>query len=550
MIQQELKDLLQQAIAALRQEKILARDPELSTIHLERPARPEHGDFSTNLALVLAGQYGIRPQQLAGRIAEYLPNSNLVSRVETAGAGFINFFLSHTWLHQSLAEIVSQKDDYGRSDSGRGLRIQVEYGSANPTGPIHVGNARNIAYGEVLSNLLEHVGFSVGRENYLNDAGAQMRRFALSLEAAYMNALGHAASVPEDGYHGEYLIEMGKQLAGEEGMGLVNNTDEIQEWGLQRMLESHRQTVERFGVHYDHWMSERSLHESGRVEAAIEKLRIAGHTYEKDGALWFRSTEFGHTQDRVLVRSEGRGPGYLAADTAYLLEKIERGFDRLVYLWGADHHGYTESLMAVAKALGVDDRIEMILYQFVNFTRGGVPAKMSKRSGEMVSLDELLDEVGVDAARFTFLTRSIDSTMEFDFDLVKAETQENPVYYVQYAHARISSILRYGNEQGIELGSIQDAALQLLTHNTEHTLMRKLTEFPEMLQTAAKMRAPHRLTTYSRELAELFHAFYRDCRVITDDLTLTQARLWLSEATRQVLANTLSLLGVSAPERM
>ncbi|MGH2768876.1 MAG: arginine--tRNA ligase [Actinomycetota bacterium] len=545
MIRGKIKELLSQAIQSLQAERIIPADLDVA-VDVERPARAEHGDFSSNLALGLARATGMPPRVLAERIIESLSPTDWVSKVEPAGPGFINFFLSHTWLYGTIQDIAMLGETFGRSSEGAGVRVQVEYGSANPTGPLHVGNARNIAYGDVLASVLEAAGYSVDRENYLNDTGGQMERFGRSLEARYLEALGGKSELPEDGYAGPYLIDLGKELASLEGPALVGRREDIQAWGLAKMIQAQAQTLDRFGVKYDHWISERSLHDSGKIAAALERLGRSGHTYEAEGALWFRASQFGHSQDRVLVRSGPHSrPTYLAADTAYLLDKLERGFDRLIYLWGADHHGAAENVTAVARALGVEDRVEIILYQFVTFTGG----PMSKRAGQIVTLDELIDEVGADAARFTFLTRSADSPMVFDFDLVKAQSQENPVYYVQYAHARICSILRHGREQGVVLGAVA-AALAELLHESEYALMRKLAEYPENIQVAAKLRAPYRLTVYAQELAALFHAFYRDCRVVSDDRPLTQARLWLSEATRQVLANVLSLMGVTAPEVM
>lgn len=547
MIQDHLRGLLEDALDMLKDDGSLPSNASPS-ITIERPARPEHGDFYTNLALELAGSMKMPPRAAADVIQSRLPSSDHVAKVEVAGPGFINFYLSRSWLYDTIVEIATRKKDYGRSKLGEGVRIQVEFGSANPTGPLHIGNARNIAYGDALASLLETTGFSVERENYLNDTGGQVERFARSLEARYLQALGRKAELPQDGYAGDYLVEMGKELASAEGMGLIDKPDEIRAWGLAKMIELQRLSLERFGVRHDNWVSQSSLEESGKVSAAIDRLREAGHIYEADGAVWFRASSFGPKEDRVMIRSDDKGgrPTYRAADTAYLLDKLDRGFDRLIYFWGADHHATATDLMAMARALGVEDHVEIILYQFVNPTG----STMSKRSGDYVTLDELIDEVGVDAARFTLLSHSPDSIINFDFDLVKAQSQENPVYYVQYAHARISSILRYGQEQGIELLPIDQVELAELATESERELMRTLAEFPETVEVSAKLRAPYRLTYYARTVAEDFHAFYRDCRVISEDTQLTQARLWLGEATRQVLANTLRILGVSAPERM
>jgi arginyl-tRNA synthetase len=344
-------------------------------------------------------------------------------------------------------------------------------------------------------------------------------------------------------------VELGRELAEARGEELVGRPEDIRAWGLERMLAGIRATLERFGVRFDTWFSEQTLHDTGKLAGALTRLQEAGLTYEQDGALWFRSAQFGDSRDRVLVRSDGR-PTYLTSDAAYLIDKAERGFDHAVYVWGADHYGAVASLEAVRKALDLPIVVEILLHQLVNLYAGGEVVRMSKRTGEIVTLDELIDEVGADAARFTFLLRSLDGTLDFDLDLVKAKSQENPVYYVQYAYARICSILRTGAERGIVLGPIEDAPLAELVHESEQALARMLSEYPETILVAARLRAPHRLTTYTRQLAALFHAFYRDCRVISDDHQLTQARLWLAEATRQVLANALAVLGVSAPEKM
>jgi arginyl-tRNA synthetase len=412
-----------------------------------------------------------------------------------------------------------------------------------------VGAGRNAAYGDALARLLEAAGHSVDREYYINDAGRQIDLFGRSLEARYLEALGREAELPADGYAGRYLVDLGAELAEARGDELVVHPEDIRAWGVERMLEGIQATLERFGVRFDTWFSEQVLHDTGKLTEALGRLQDAGVTYELDGAVWFRSTQFGDSRDRVLVRSDGR-PTYLMSDTAYLIDKVERGFDHAVYVWGADHHGAVASLEAVRRALGLSIVVEILLYQLVNLYSGGEVVRMSKRTGEIVTLDELIDEVGADAARFTFLLRSLDGALDFDLDLVKAKSQENPVYYVQYAYARICSILRTGAERGIALGPIEEAPLAELVHESEQALARMLSEYPETVLVAARLRAPHRLTTYTRELAALFHAFYRDCRVISDDPQLTQARLWLAETTRQVLANALAVLGVSAPEKM
>lgn len=548
MIQDQLRELLADALQELRRGGVIPDDAS-ATVELTRPARPEHGDFSTNIALTLAGRAKMAPRLLAQRAVEALPAADWVERVEIAGPGFINFFLAHTWLQATIRAVADEREQFGRQALGEGTRVQVEFVSANPTGPLHVGSGRNAAYGDALASLLEAAGFAVEREYYVNDAGRQMELFVDSLDARYRQALGQDAAFPEEGYHGQYMVELGQQLADAGGDTFLGRREAVREWGLARMLERIGATLERFGVQFDNWFSEQSLFDSGRIAAALQRLEDAGHTFTKDGAVWFRSSDFGDQRDRVLVRSDGRTT-YLTSDVAYLIDKAERGFDHAIYVWGADHHGAVPSLLAAGAALGLPIAAEVLLYQLVNLTRGGEPVRMSKRTGDIVTLDELVDEVGPDAARFTFLLRSLDSALDFDLDLVKAASQENPVYYAQYAYARICSILRLREEQGIDLQPVGTAPLERLTHDTEKDLARLLGEYPEAIGIAANQRAPYRLTTFAHDVAAAFHAFYRDCRVIGEDPGLTQARLWLAEATRQVLANTLGILGVSAPERM
>ena len=548
MIQERLRTLLAEAVEELRRDGVIP-DGVTATVELARPARPEHGDYSTNLALGLAGKLQVPPRALAERVIQALPETDWVAKVEVAGPGFINFFLTHAWLQDTIIAIATERENFGRQTLGEDLAVQVEFVSANPTGPLHVGTGRNAAYGDALARLLEIAGYSVSREYYVNDTGRQIELFGASLEARYLQALGKEAPLPQDGYQGQYLVELGQELAEARGERLVGQNEEILEWGLARMLENIRATLERFEVHFNSWFPEHLLHESGALQAALDRMRETGLTYEQDGALWFRSTDAGDSRDRVLVRSDGR-PTYLTSDIAYLIDKARRGFDHAIYVWGADHHGAVASLEAAARALELPIVVEVLLYQLVNLYSGGEVVRMSKRTGDIITLDELIDEVGVDAARFTFLLRSIDSSLDFDLDLVKARSQDNPVYYVQYAYARIASILRYGAEHGIALSAVEEAPLAELVHDSELALARMLGEYPETITVCARLRAPYRLTTYAQELAAAFHAFYRDCRVISEDAQITQARLWLAEATRQVLANTLAILGVGAPERM
>jgi arginyl-tRNA synthetase len=466
----------------------------------------------------------------------------------------LNLHLSSRWLHDVVRRACDPGARYGDSDVGAGIRINVEYVSSNPTGPINVVSGRHAAYGDAIANLLEATGHGVTREFYWNDMGRQIRLFGASIAARYLQHLGVDAPLPEGGYQGEYVAELAAGIADEVGDGYRDvSGDErsafMAEKGMEKMLEAARTSLERFGTRFDTWTKESSLHSSGEVLAAVERLRERGYTYDQDGAVFFASIRFGDDKDRVLVRADGQ-PTYFAADVAYLVDKFGRGFDRLVYVWGPDHHGTVPRLLAAVEALGCErEQVEVPIIQVVNLARRGEAVKASKRAGVIVLLDELVDEVGVDAARYTFLTRSADAPLEFDIELAKEQAPENPVYYVQYAHARICSILRKVAEAGAEV-SPSAARLELLTHPSEDELMRKLASFEEVVVAAAAGRAPQKITRYVEELASDFSAFYRDCKVISDDRDLSGARLALCVATKSVVARGLALLGVNAPERM
>ncbi|MDP8957505.1 MAG: arginine--tRNA ligase [Actinomycetota bacterium] len=554
MIQDALSNAIKEALAdasqALGLESGTLPEPEVT-----RPRLKEHGDWSTNVALVLAPRTGRPPRDVAQALAERLQKNPAFQKVDVAGPGFINLFLGNTWLHDVLSEILEKAAAFGRKAGKRGKRFQVEFVSANPTGPLHVGTARNAAIGDSLANALEADGYAVEREYYWNDTGTQVELFAASLEARYLAQLGIEAEIPEGGYHGEYLVDVAREIAASVGDRLVNEDPEtrreiLRDEGHRLMLERIEGTLARFGVRFDSWVTEGWLIRGGLVAHAVERLRKGGYVYESEGATWFRSTSFGDDKDRVLIRQTGE-PTYFAKDCAYMLHKVERRFDRMVYVWGADHHGDVKRMMGAAEALGIDPkRVQILLYQLVSFYRGGEPVRMSKRTGDVVSLDELLDEVGPDAARYSLLTRSPDSPLDFDIEAVTRQTLDNPVYYVQYAHARIASILRVAAEQGVELRPHRDAPLHQLTHESELDLIRRLGEWPEVIEIVAEALAPHRLTRYAEQLAADFHRFYTECRVITEDQNLTQARLALCLATKTVVASALHLIGVSAPESM
>jgi arginyl-tRNA synthetase len=463
--------------------------------------------------------------------------------LEIAGPGFINLHLAPTWLHEVLRAVVAQGERYGHGHALAGRRINLEFVSLNPTGPIHAGGGRWVAVGDALANLFAAQGADVHREYYLNDAGTQLDLFAASLDARY-----RGEAPPEDGYQGEYLVEMADRMREQLGGGA--GIDDAREWGYRWAVEGVRHDLDRIGVHFDTWFSERTLHESGAVTAVLDDLRARGHVYEGDGATWLRTTEFGDQRDRVLVKSDGDAT-YLLADLAYHRDKFERGWEHLVDIWGADHHGQVKSIQAGMEALGYPaGEPEVILGQLVKLERGGELVRLSRRAGNIVTLADILDEVDPDVARLTFLLQGIDTTQTFDLDVVTAQSMENPVYYVQYAHARIASIGRRAAELGIDRLPVLETNLGILEHEREVELLRALAHYPEVLAEAAELRAPHRVSTWARDFAKSFHGFYRDCRVIGDDPALTQARLWLAEACRIGLASALDILGVHAPDEM
>jgi arginyl-tRNA synthetase len=508
----------------------------------------EHGDFQSNVAMVLAKDAGAPPRELAQRITDQLERAavSYLTRVEVAGPGFLNLFLDRAWLHVVLREVVRDEGSYGKGREYEGLAINLEFVSANPTGPLHAGGGRWVAVGDAIANLLAARGAVVHREYYLNDAGSQLDTFAASLLARY-----RGTEPPEDGYHGAYVAEMAERMRQEFGDAVTD--DEARDWGYHDVVRQLRDDLGRIGVHFDTWFSERVLHERGDVTAVLDSLRASGHTFEKDGALWLASEAMGDSRDRVLVRSDGTTT-YLANDLAYHRDKFARGFDHLIDIWGADHHGQVRSLQVGLLSLGFgdDDRPEpeIILGQLVKLERGGELVRLSKRSGDVITLADILDEVDPDVARLTFLLQSIDTAQTFDLDVVTAQSMENPVYYVQYAHARIASIGRKAADLRVARKPIDSVDLSPLVHERELDLLRALSEYPDVVVHAANLRAPHRVTTWVRDFAGRFHGFYRDCRVISDDAELTQARLWLAEACRIGLADALALLGVHAPDVM
>ena len=552
MIEERLSAWVGEGLAAAAPELRLERDPPAFEIFV--PKQKAHGDFSTNVALVVAPVVDRRPRDVATTIVAHLPAHPLVRSVSIADPGFINVEVSNDWLYDALREIVAHGIGFGRTEPD-GRSVQVEFVSANPTGPLHIGHARNAVIGDSIASVMDAAGWRVEREYYYNDAGRQMELFGASVEARYLQLFGVAAEVPEDGYGGEYLVDVAEDIKHIHGDALVGLPVEerraaLLREGSERVLRMIESTLARFGVRFDSYFSERTLHERGDIDAAVVRLREAGYVYDNDGAVFFRSTAFGDDKDRVLTRSNG-APTYFGADAAYVADKFSRGFDHLIYVWGADHHGNVVRVKGAAQALGFDpDEVEVVLYQWVALLRDGVAVGMSKRAGTFAPLDETLDEVGTDALRFTLLLRSNDAPLEIDIEDMKRRSMENPVYYVQYGHARIASILRNAVDRGVDIRPIGGADLSLLSGEPELDVLRAIADLPKQVREAAELRAPHRLTHFAQELAARFHRFYTECRVLTDDDALTQARLWLCVASKQAIANVLGLLGVSAPQSM
>jgi arginyl-tRNA synthetase len=563
MTQQLIRDQIAEMITtamSVAQEAGALPEFGLPTITVERSRQGGHGDYASPTCLQLARLARTSPRDIASRVVEHMSPVDFASLIEVAGPGYINITLSPSWLAAQVPLILSSGDRWGYLSIGAGRRTQVEYVSANPTGPITVASTRNAVIGDVLANVLEAAGYEVEREYYVNDAGSQIRHFGESIYSRYMQALGHDVPFPDDGYQGHYVTELGVELAQEHGdhYATAERHQAVRELGAQgidRMIAWIREDLIALGLSFDTWFHEKSLYESGLFDRCLQRLRDSGHIIERDEATWFTSPEL--EADAVVIRSPGviaepsERPTYLASDIAYVWNKlVDRGFDRAIYVWGADHHGDVPRVEAATRALGLDSgRIELIVYQMVILKRGGEVVRMSKRTGDFVTLRDLLDEVGPDPIRFMLLTRTSDTTMDFDLDLAVEQSDKNPVYYVQYAHARISSILRYAAERDWDINLSGDETL--LVHESELALVRKMLELQEVVAVAASQLAPHYLTFYAQELASAFHSFYRDCRVVDDTQPeLTRARLMLVRASQLALSQALGLLGVSAPERM
>jgi arginyl-tRNA synthetase len=522
---------------------------------VERPRDRALGDWASNAALVAARPARRPPREVADAILRRLPPVAHLERAEVAGPGFLNFTLAASWYREVLARAATGGPGHARSQAGAGERVQVEFVSSNPNGPLHIGHGRGGVVGDVLCRLLDYVGHPVEREYYYNDAGAQMGRFAASLEARWRQALGQEAAVPEDGYQGAYLEAWGKELAEEKGDAFLalpapEREAAVLGWGLGRAMRDIEETLALARIPFDSWFSEAELHRRGEVEEALGRLEARGHTYHAEGALWFRSTDFGDEKDRVLITGDGRYT-YLAPDVAYHLDKFGRGFDRLINIWGADHHGYVPRMKAAVAALGFDPgRLELIITQMVNLFRGGEPARMSTRAGEFVTFRRVIEEVGADAARYYLVAVSPDTTLNFDLEEAKRQSMENPVYYLQYAYARVRSLEEFAAGRGVTRLPLDEADLSRLTHPAEVEMLKQADRLGEEVTEAAARRAPHRIAAYGQDFAAAFHKFYTDCRVVTDDPALTQARLWLVSAAESVLLAVLGLLGLTAPEHM
>ena len=579
----QLQDLLNKCIQELISKGTLNEMP--SKIRIDHTKDNSHGDYATNIALMLSKQAKMSPVELAKIIIDQFEQKSFIKKIEIAGPGFINFFMSQETSSSIVNEIIDQAALYGSSEIGHGKKVLLEYVSANPTGPLHVGHGRGAAYGATVSNLLRNAGFIVDNEYYVNDAGRQMDILTVSIYLRYLTICGESLRFPDNGYQGQYINDIAQVIYeasgqefhlksdlvfenvskdGSEGGDKEIHIDQLIERaksilgdrfkavfkaGIESILGGIKNDLAEFGVIFEKWFSEQSLIDSGLSEACISKLKDSKNLYEKDGALWFKTTNYGDEKDRVVVRDNGNHT-YFASDIAYHLEKLERGYDKIINVWGADHHGYIPRVKASIEALGHDpNKLEILLVQFANLYRGGSKVQMSTRSGSFVTLEDLRAEVGNDAARFFYILRKSEQHMDFDLDLAKSKTNENPVYYIQYAHARICSVFRQADEKEIEL-DVSQTNLTLLTEEIEKDLLRELSRFKSVLESSAIQYEPHQLAYYLRDLSNHFHSYYNACKFIVDDKNLTQARLALISATQQILKNGLSILGVGAPESM
>ncbi|WP_348709360.1 arginine--tRNA ligase [Bacillus subtilis] len=554
-IAEQMKDVLKEEIKAAVLKVGLAEESQIPNVVLETPKDKTHGDYSTNMAMQLARVAKKAPRQIAEEIVAHFDKGKAsIEKLDIAGPGFINFYMNNQYLTKLIPSVLEAGEAYGETNIGNGERVQVEFVSANPTGDLHLGHARGAAVGDSLCNVLSKAGYDVSREYYINDAGNQINNLALSVEVRYFEALGLEKPMPEDGYRGEDIIAIGKRLAEEYGDRFVNEEESerlafFREYGLKYELEKLRKDLENFRVPFDVWYSETSLYQNGKIDKALEALREKGHVYEEDGATWFRSTTFGDDKDRVLIKKDGTYT-YLLPDIAYHKDKLDRGFDKLINVWGADHHGYIPRMKAAIEALGYEKgTLEVEIIQLVHLYKNGEKMKMSKRTGKAVTMRDLIEEVGLDAVRYFFAMRSADTHMDFDLDLAVSTSNENPVYYAQYAHARICSMLRQGEEQGLKPAA--DLDFSHIQSEKEYDLLKTIGGFPEAVAEAAEKRIPHRVTNYIYDLASALHSFYNAEKVIDpENEEKSRARLALMKATQITLNNALQLIGVSAPEKM
>ncbi|MFP6627359.1 MAG: arginine--tRNA ligase [Deltaproteobacteria bacterium] len=551
-----VRALVRDALERARQAGRFTIEGDLPEPLLEAPREAGHGELASNIAMLLAGQARQAPRDIAAAIIDHLHDpEGLIAEAEVAGPGFLNLTLSASAWRGRLLEVLEAGDSYGSVDCGRGLKVQVEFVSANPTGPLHIGHGRGAATGDALARILAAAGYQVSREYYVNDAGRQMEVLGRSVLVRYRELCGEDSPFPDDGYPGEYIKDLAAEILERDGKRWLDaDQDEAVEalsgYAGARMLEVIRSDLDRFGVDFDAYTSECALRESGKVDEAIEALASAGHVYDKDGARWFRSSGFGDDKDRALVKSNGELT-YFASDIGYHREKLRQGWDWIIDVWGADHHGYVKRIEAGLEALGENaDRFSVVLVQMVNLTRDGEPVRMGKRSGEFVALADVLDEVGPDLARFFFLMRKSDAQLEFDLELARRQSAENPVFYVQYAHTRIAGIFRSASEKSIAVPEPSDQAVARLGNADEIGLIRVLDEFPAIVEAAANSLEPHRIVFYAQRLAGDFHRFYTRNRCVSDDADLTVARLLLVTAVKQVIGRALRLVGVGTPERM
>ena len=550
---EDLSVLIKNTAAAVLTEHELDASVLPETVTVERPRNPEHGDYATNLALQVAKKAGAQPRELAQWLADALAGNDAIDEASIAGPGFLNIRLAAAAQGAIVAQVLNAGTDFGSNSTYQGKKINLEFVSANPTGPIHLGGTRWAAVGDSLGRVLEASGADVTREYYFNDHGGQIDRFARSLVAA-----AKGEPTPEDGYGGDYIKDIAQAVVEKNPSALEGSDAEVQENfradGVEMMFAQIKESLHEFGVDFDVYFHENSLFESGAVEKAIQTLKDNGKLYEAEGAWWLKSTEYGDDKDRVVIKSDGDA-AYIAGDIAYVADKFDRGHDLAIYMLGADHHGYIARLRASAQALGYDpEAVEVLIGQMVNLVRDGKAVKMSKRAGTVITLDDLVEAIGVDGARYSLVRSSVDSSLDIDLGLWASQSSDNPVYYVQYGHARICSILRKATDLGFDTAALGDAPLDLLTHDKEGDLIRTLGEFPEVVATAATLREPHRIARYAEELAAVFHRFYDQCQVLPkageETEPIHSARLALAAATRQVMANALTMVGVSAPEKM